>query len=162
MSWEAKRIGEPMPEGGNSLQRRRSGPPLTWSPEQALQLLEQGLSVPQIAKQLRIDSSNIYRHMLNSENIDKYVELQSAKSLAMLDNAEEEVETASDPHSLARGRERARLAQWRLERLMRRLYGQDQPVAAPPVAIYLNLQGQSVKTIEQDAHGAVADPKDIK
>ena len=50
--------------------------------------------------------------------------------------------------SLSRARERLKAAQWDLERICRRIYGQDQAVdASGKVSININL-GQSGATIE--------------
>jgi uncharacterized protein (DUF433 family) len=63
---------------------------------------------------------------------------QVARALARKESAEDDLETAPDALSLARARERLRAAQWDLERVCRRIYGQD----APPVsaaAIQINI-----------------------
>jgi len=54
------------------------------------------------------------------------------------DEAEEEIDAATDALSLARAREKLKAAQWDLERICRRIYGQD--VGAGDVArIQINL-----------------------
>ncbi len=56
------------------------------------------------------------------------------------DEAEDEMDSATDPLSLARARERLRAAQWDLERVQRRIYGQDVPNVAQAVQININLR----------------------
>lgn len=57
------------------------------------------------------------------------------------EEAEDEMDTATDALSLARARERLKAAQWDLERVCRRIYGQDQPPAhVNAVQININLR----------------------
>ena len=55
-------------------------------------------------------------------------EAQVARAIARKESAEDDLETAPDALSLARARERLRAAQWDLERVCRRIYGQDGPI----------------------------------
>jgi hypothetical protein len=71
-----------------------------------------------------------------------------------MEQAKEDLQTAADPLSLARAREALRSAQWELERLFSRLYGQKQEVTHNlPNGPLINIQlsGQSVVTLQQDA-----------
>ena len=65
---------------------------------------------------------------------------QVARAIARKESAEDDLETAHDALSLARARERLRAAQWDLERVCRRIYGQDAPVTAQAVQININLR----------------------
>lgn len=58
---------------------------------------------------------------------DDWKAAQVVRALARKESAEDDLETAADGLSLARARERLRAAQWDLERVCRRIYGQDQP-----------------------------------
>jgi nitrous oxide reductase accessory protein NosL len=74
------------------------------------------------------------------------------------EEAEDEMD-ATDALSLARARERLRAAQWDLERVCRRIYGQDAPpTGAAAVQININLRGKGA-TI--DAHHEVVS-KDVE
>lgn len=56
------------------------------------------------------------------------------------EEAEEELDLAQDSLSLARGRERLKAAQWDLERVCRRIYGQDvTPDQLGKISITLNI-----------------------
>ena len=56
--------------------------------------------------------------------------------------ADELIDSATNPLELARAREKLRSAQWDLERVCRRIYGQDSPPAgANAVQININLRG---------------------
>jgi len=71
----------------------------------------------------------------------EWKEAQVARALARKESAEDDLETASDVLSLARARERLRAAQWDLERVCRRIYGQDQaPGIGNAVQININLR----------------------
>ena len=59
---------------------------------------------------------------------DEWRSAQTARALVRLRRAEDEMDAAQDPLTVARTREQVRSAQWQLERLQRRLYGQDAPV----------------------------------
>lgn len=50
---------------------------------------------------------------------------QVARAIARKEKAEDDLETAADPLSLARAREMLKAAQWDLERVCRRIYGED-------------------------------------
>lgn len=67
------------------------------------------------------------------------------------DEAEDELDSASDPLSLARARERLRAAQWDLERVCRRIYGQDVPQVSQAVQININLRRGADKAAPEDA-----------
>jgi len=56
---------------------------------------------------------------------DAWKEVQAARAIARKEAAEDEIETAQDPLQLAKAREKLKAAQWDLERICRRIYGQD-------------------------------------
>ena len=78
--------------------------------------------------------------------------------MAEHDKAEESLRQATDGVTVSRGRELARLQQWKLERVLRRIYGQD----APQVVVNLNLGdvGQRIAQLEQElrVNAAVLSP----
>jgi hypothetical protein len=80
-----------------------------------------------MAPQYGVSDVTIYALLLR-EHEDDWKEVQKARALARKERAEEKCRTAPDVLSLARAREELRSAQWELERLLRRLYGQDQQV----------------------------------
>ncbi len=80
------------------------------------------------------------------------------------EEAEDELDTATDALSLARAEKRLRAAQWDLERVCRRIYGQDAPpTGVNAVQININLRGSAATNAAQhDKDGVVTiehDPK---
>ena len=67
------------------------------------------------------------------------------------EDAEDELETAADPLTLARARERLRAAQWDLERVCRRIYGQDAPATAQAVQINISLRGEPLQVVGEQS-----------
>ena len=59
---------------------------------------------------------------------DAWKKAQVARALSRKESAEDDLEDANDPLTLARARERLRGAQWDLERVFHRIYGQKQEV----------------------------------
>lgn len=84
-----------------------------------------GASIYAIAADMGIEHTTLYRQLLKHREGD-WVEAKRSRALAELEDAEEELKRAPDGLALSRARERVRAAQWQLERLMRRIYGQDQ------------------------------------
>jgi hypothetical protein len=73
---------------------------------------------------------------------EQWKEAQVARAIARKESAEDDLEIAPDALALARARERLRAAQWDLERVCRRIYGQDAPPAGVnAVQININLRG---------------------
>jgi hypothetical protein len=93
--------------------------------QQVLERYINGEQVAQMAPEYGVSDVTIYALLLR-EHEDDWKEVQKARALARKERAEEKCRTAPDALSLARAREELRSAQWELERLLRRLYGQDQ------------------------------------
>ena len=74
---------------------------------------------------------------------EEWKDAQVARALARKEQAEDEIERAGDALSLARARELLRAAQWDLERVCRRIYGQDAPVSAQAVQVVINLRREA-------------------
>lgn len=85
---------------------------------------------------------------------DEWKDAQVARALARKEKAEDDLESAEktpDMLSLSRVRERLKAAQWELERVCRRIYGQDAGAqAAQAVQININLRrdAQTVEIVE--------------
>ena len=82
---------------------------------------------------------------------------QVVRALKRKEDSEDEMDTAQDSLTLARAEKRLRAAQWDLERVCRRIYGQDAPPAgANAVQININLRGSgATKQDNEDNSGAV-------
>jgi len=109
--------------------------------DQVLSRYMLGEQVANIAPEYGTSDVTIYALLLR-EHEQAWVDIQQARALARfercqdeLSESKKEVEVAQDALSLARAREKARIAesqlksaQWELERLLKRLYGQDQNI----------------------------------
>ena len=83
-----------------------------------------GEQVAAMAGEYGTSDVTIYAILLR-EHEEAWVDIQRARALARLERAQGDLEVAPDALSLARAREQVRSAQWELERLLRRLYGQE-------------------------------------
>jgi predicted transcriptional regulator len=97
-------------------------------------------STTQIAKSLGVTRSALNYWLL--ENCEKeWRTAQVIRAMKRKEDAEDAIDQASDALTLARAREALRAAQWDLERVCRRIYGQDVPVnAGAGVQININLR----------------------
>jgi hypothetical protein len=107
-----------------------------------------------IAQSLGVTRSALNQWLLiNAE--PEWKAAQYIKAAKRKEEAEDEIDTAQDPLSLARAREKLRAAQWDLERVCRRIYGQDAPPqGGNAVQININLRREDA-TIA--AHNGVSD-----
>lgn len=102
-------------------------------------------SIEDIAASLKVASTGLYAFLLRNAEKD-WQDAQVAASLAALDNADKELKSASDQVEVARAAHRMKLAQWRLEKLCRRLFGND-----PAIAIQINeFSSRSSETLISD------------
>ena len=86
-----------------------------------------GESSEQIAHSLTVTRQGL-AYFLRKNAEEDWREAQIIQAVERKELAEEELASCSDPLSLARAREQLRAAQWDLERLFSRLYGQKQEV----------------------------------
>lgn len=106
----------------------------------------EGKQIADMAPEFSISDVTAYALLLRDHQ-DEWKEAQRARALARLDRAQHELKTAPDALSLSRAREEVRAAQWELERLLRRLYGQDQGAQmAQAVQININLRREDATT----------------
>jgi len=84
-------------------------------------------STAEIAKDYGCTRQCLGQFLLKHAEED-WKEAQVARAIARKEKAEDDLEVANDPLSLASARERLKAAQWDLERVCRRIYGQDQPM----------------------------------
>lgn len=108
----------------------------------------EGKQVVDMAQKYQTSDVTIYALLLR-EYEDDWKDIQKARALARLERCQDILERAPDALSLARARESVRSAQWELERLLRRLYG-DTPVAAVQVNINLNDIREEIRTLEAE------------
>ena len=106
--------------------------------DQVLDRYMNGEQVRDFAADYNCTKPPIY-HALLSEREDEWRQAQTARALSRLEDATADMEKAQDGLSLARAEKVVRSAQWELERLLKRLYGVDNPQAIANVAIQINI-----------------------
>ena len=121
----------------------------------ALQRYQRGETVLDISASLGIEPTTLYRAFL-AEREQDWKDAKITHALVAVENAEKGIVEAQDNLALLRARATADLARWHLERLMRRLYGQDAPGAQVAVQVNVNLSRESVAEIQ---HAAVLPPE---
>jgi hypothetical protein len=83
---------------------------------------------------------------------EEWKEAQVARAIARKEKAEDDLETAADPLALAKARELLKAAQWDLERVCRRIYGEERAqvnVIAPILNITVNGEEQKQPALAQ-------------
>jgi ribosome biogenesis GTPase A len=108
----------------------------------------------QIAASYGVTKSALSFFMLKHAE-EQWKEAQVIKALTRKENAERQLEEADNALDLARGRELLRAAQWDLERVCRRIYGQDAPAQLAQVVI--NVQNMRESVVHAQQSGEVAD-----
>lgn len=102
-------------------------------------------------------SFNVTRPALNMWLLehaeDGWRKAQVARAVSRKESAEDEIEKADDPLTLARAREKLRGAQWELERLYSRLFGQKQEVK---IEMNVDLAGRLIRARERVIEGEAA------
>lgn len=102
---------------------------------------ESGASIYDLAEKLGVHNGTIYR-ALKKYRAEDWKEIASARYEAEIEDAEKELKNADNPVAVTRARERIASARWKLERLDRKNYGQDQAAGpANAVQININLRG---------------------
>ena len=132
----------------------RTGKLADLKPEDVLASLLEDQTQSQLAERLGVHRTALNQWLLRTIP-DEWQAVQVARALSALEQAKEEMGVAVDALSLARSRELVKVAQWELERLLSRLYGDKQDTAPklPPILI-INLPGSTplpaTLTIEHD------------
>lgn len=106
-------------------------------PEVVLDRYLAGETSPEIAESLGVTKQAL-SHWLIQNAEGEWKSAQIIKALNRKDEAETLMDSASTPLDLARAREQLRGAQWDLERVCRRIYGQDAPPSSV-VPIQINI-----------------------
>jgi hypothetical protein len=106
-----------------------------------------GEQVADMATEYNLSDVSIYALLLRERESD-WGDIQTARALARLERAQNGLEVARDALSLARARELVRSAQWELERLLKRLYGQDQTITINVVDLGERLRRARERVVE--------------
>lgn len=97
----------------------------TVSPDEVLERYLRGETTPQIAESFGVTRQAISFWLIKT-NEEVWKSVQLVKAIELKDRAEELLRSADNALDLARGRELLKASQWDLERVCRRIYGQDQ------------------------------------
>lgn len=125
--------------------------------DQAIERYGRGESVYQVAQDLGVEHTTLYRHLIKEREQD-WKDAKISHALADLESAESQQKNAPDMLALSRARECVRSAQWHLERLLRRIYGQDQPAnLSQAVQININLRGKDAQVVEDQSLSLLPD-----
>ena len=96
----------------------------------------------QIARSYGVTRAALSLFMLKHAEQD-WKDAQLTKAIVRKEKAEDLMDRADNPLDLTRAREQLRSAQWELERVCRRIYGQDVPQLSQAVQININLRRES-------------------
>ena len=121
--WPARRPSIPNKLGAN------------FDPTPILDRYLHGEEIADIADTLGVHPKALNYHLLKPDIVEAWRAAQVAVSLAELQEAKSVIRSSPDSLSLGRAREQLRSAQWDLERLLSRLFGQSQ------VAVQVNANG---------------------
>ena len=106
-----------------------------------------GDDAAKIAESHQITRQRLYQVMSETDP-EGWRQAQAARALAEFDRTYEAMREASDKLSLARAREMHKSAQWVMERLLRKLYGDTKQDGAG-MSVVVNVQRQDdVPTVE--------------
>ena len=110
-----------------------------------------GEEIADIAVEYKVTTPRLYQLLVEGDS-DAWRSAQSAKALQAFQVTLDAMNASEDGLSLARAREAHKSAQWQLEKLLRRLYGEDKTAvninAAGQVAIQVVSYSESQRTIE--------------
>ena len=108
-----------------------------------------------IAQSYGISRSRLHQWLLEHAE-DHWRKAQVARAVTALEQSKDELDSAADPLELARAREKLRGAQWELERLYSRLFGQKQEVVHSGTVTVSN----ALQAISERRQAQIAAPRD--
>jgi DNA-binding MurR/RpiR family transcriptional regulator len=110
---------------------------------------ENGTSIYELAEKLGVNNATIYRALVKHRTED-WKEVRGARYHAQIEQAEKDMQEATDPLAVTRAREQLANARWMLERLQRSIYGQDQQQdgSSGRVSIVLNIGQQRSEPLD--------------
>jgi AcrR family transcriptional regulator len=98
---------------------------------------EAGASMYELAEKLGVSNTTLYRQLVKHRPED-WKEVSAARYQSIIERAQDQIKDATDALAVTRAREELANARWMLERLQRRIYGQDQ-VATGANAVQINI-----------------------
>lgn len=143
---EEKKVSELTPQQRGALITNSGKSPIAGLPEGERKALVQTVlaralqdeRLQDIAKDVGVARTSLNQAILKYAE-DEWKEVQVARALSNVEDCEEELESAPDMLAVARARERLKSAQWKLERLHRRLFGADAPHTGGSGTIHINI-----------------------
>jgi hypothetical protein len=103
-----------------------------------LQRAMQDQRLKDVAEELGVSRTGLNQALLKY-CADDWQELQVARALVTLEDAEQDLETADAMHAVSRAGHRLRSAQWQLEKLHRRLYGEEKAQGLGQGTVHINI-----------------------
>jgi AraC-like DNA-binding protein len=110
-----------------------------------MQRAYQDQKLKDVAQELGVARTSLNQALLKY-CADEWQEMQVSRALLNLEDAETDLETADSMHAVSRAGHRLRSAQWQLEKLSRRLFGQEQTNTGGQGTININIG------IKRDTH----------
>jgi hypothetical protein len=111
-------------------------------------------STKDIAASYGVTRQALGKHLLKHAEAD-WKEAQVARAIARKEKAEDDLENAKDPLALAKARELFKAATWDLERVCRRIYGEERN-SETPITPILNITIATEKSGEAPRHVSVS------
>lgn len=124
------------------------------NPEDVLERYLAEESGADIAKTYGVTRAALSYFMLKHAE-DQWKSAQLVKALMRKDEADSKIENAKDALELGKAREMLRSAQWDLERVCRRVYGQDSPTQSSSVQININLSRRDASALDSRTRQSV-------
>lgn len=112
------------------------------------------------------ESFNLPRSVLNynllANACDEWRDTQVARAMTAKQVAQEAMDTAVDGLALAKAREQLKSAQWELEKLLRRLYGDDKTAINVNAAGQVSIQVVNYSGSDSGSESAIDAPQQVQ
>ena len=119
--------------------------------DEILEKYRAGQQIKDLAPTYGLSHTTVYELLLRTRE-EEYRAAQSARSLARLETARNDLEKAADPIQINRAEKLIKTYQWDLERLARRLYGQSESESANLIQINIGIDRTTpTQPIDPDA-----------
>lgn len=119
-------------------------------PTEILERLTKGESVRDIAADIGISNVNLYAWLIR-HCPEEWAAISAGKSLARIEQAEADIDSANDKVEVSKARESHRMGTWTLERVSRKIYGDVKNETGTVVNVILDQSCGGAVTIEHDA-----------
>ncbi len=103
-----------------------------------------------VAQSFSVTTQALYAFLLRNCP-EQWAEISAGRALTRVQAAHDDLDNATDKLDVAKAREKARQAEWMLERVARRMYGDSKAEGGVTVNVHVDRSCDGVVTIEQDA-----------